>query len=112
MSAVAGREFYERHVQFLVDHDVDGLIASNYNEDAVLVTHTAVARGRVELTRFFKGYLELLGELEVLSTDKFTDTGDTILFEATMRSALGEARVYDAFVLRDGKIDYHFAGVM
>jgi ketosteroid isomerase-like protein len=112
MNAVAGREFYERHVQFLVDRDVDGLIANNYNEDAVLVTHTAVARGREELTQFFKGYLEVLGDLEVLSTDKFTDTGDTILFEATMRSALGEARVYDAFVLRDGKIDYHFAGVM
>jgi hypothetical protein len=29
-----------------------------------------------------------------------------------MRSNLGEARVYDAFVLRDGRIDYHFAGVM
>jgi hypothetical protein len=112
MGAVAGREFYDRHIQFLLDRDVDGLIANNYNEDAVLVTHTAIARGREELTRFFRGYLEVLGELEVLSTDKFTDTGDTILFEATMRSALGEARVYDAFVMREGKIDYHFAGVM
>jgi ketosteroid isomerase-like protein len=112
MSAVGGREFYDRHIRFLLDRDVDGLVASNYNEDAVLVTHTAIARGREELARFFRGYLEVLGELEVLSTDKFTDTGDTILFEATMRSALGEARVYDAFVLREGKIDYHFAGVM
>ena len=44
--------------------------------------------------------------------DKFVETEDTILFEATVRSQLGEARVYDALVLREGKIDYHFAGVM
>jgi hypothetical protein len=44
--------------------------------------------------------------------DKFVETGDTILFEATVRSQLGEARVYDALVLSEGKIDYHFAGVM
>jgi hypothetical protein len=111
-AAVDGREFYERHVQFLIDRDVDGLIESNYNDDALLVTHNAVVRGREELRQFFAGYLDLLGQLEVLSTDAFTDTGDTILFEATMRSNLGEVRVYDAFVLRDGRIDYHFAGVM
>ena len=107
-----GREFYDRHVQFLLDRDVDGLIATNYNEDALLVTHQAVVRGREDLKTFFRGYLDMLGDLEVLSTDAFTETGDTILFEATMRSNLGEARVYDAFVLRDGRIDYHFAGVM
>jgi SnoaL-like domain len=109
---VAGREFYERHVQFLLDRDVEGLVETNYNDEAVLVTHNGVVRGREELKTFFAGYLEMLGDLEVLSTDAFTDTGDTIMFEATMRSALGEARVYDAFVLRDGRIDYHFAGVM
>jgi hypothetical protein len=29
-----------------------------------------------------------------------------------MTTALGTTRVYDAFVLREGKIAYHFAGVI
>lgn len=107
-----GREFYDRHVQYLVNHDTDRLIDEHYNENAVLVSHDGIVRGREALKQHFKGYLEMLGDLEVLSTDKFTETGDSILFEATVNSQLGQARVYDAFVLRDLKIDYHFTGVM
>ena len=107
-----GREFYERHVQYLVDHDTDALIDKHYNEDATLISHEDVVRGREALKEHFKGYLEMLGDLEVLSTDKFTDTGDSILFEATVSTQRGQARVYDAFVLRNHKIDYHFTGVM
>jgi ketosteroid isomerase-like protein len=107
-----GREFYDRQIQYLLGRDTDTMIDEHYNSDATLVSHNAVVRGRDDLKQYFKGYVEMLGDLEVLSTDKFTDTGDTIFFEATVKSALGQARVYDAFVMRDGKIDYHFTGVM
>ena len=107
-----GREFYDRQIQYLLDRDTDTMIDEHYNENAKLVSHDNVIQGREDLKQYFKGYVEMLGNLEVLSTDKFTDTGDTILFEATVRSQLGEARVYDALVLSEGKIDYHFAGVM
>ena len=53
-----------------------------------------------------------LSPLVVKSTDKFTSTGDSIFLEATVESAMGQARVYDAFVLRDGKITHHFTGVI
>ena len=107
-----GREFYDRQIRYLLDRDTDTMIDEHYNENATLVSHNAVVRGREELKPYFRGYVEMLGDLEVVSTDKFTDTGDTIFFEATVNSALGQARVYDAFVLRDGRIDYHFTGVM
>jgi len=109
---LVGREFYDRHVQYLLDRDTDRLIDEHYNEEATLVSHDGIVRGREALKQHFRGYLEMLGELEVVSTDKFTDTGDSILFEATVNSRFGQARVYDAFVLRDLKIDYHFTGVM
>jgi hypothetical protein len=54
----------------------------------------------------------MLGGIELKSTDKYTETDDTIFFEATVvTGAFGEAKVYDAFVLRDGKATHHFTGV-
>ena len=107
-----GRVFYDRHIQFLVDKDVDGLVETNYAPDAELVTFQAVINGREALRAYFRGYIEMLGDIVVESTDKFSETDDAILFEATVRSNLGRARVYDAWVLRDGQITHHFTGVM
>jgi hypothetical protein len=109
---IDGRAFVEQQIRFLLDKDPDALIDNQYNEHATLVTPNVVVRGRDDLKRYFHGYIEALGHLELVSMDKFVETGDTILFEATVRSQLGEARVYDALVLSEGKIDYHFAGVM
>jgi len=47
----------------------------------------------------------------VKSTGRFVEAGDAILLEAHVQTSLGEFAVYDAFVLRDGKIGYHFTGV-
>ena len=107
-----GRVFYDRHIQFLVDKDVDGLVETNYAPDAELVTFQTVINGREALRAYFREYIEMLGDIVVESTDKFAETDDAILFEATVRSNLGLARVYDAWVLRDGQITHHFTGVM
>jgi len=109
---VSGQQFYERQLAYLQAGDVKGLIDQHYHDDALLVGFDVTVRGHDALTVHFRGYLQRLGQLEVLSTDKFVETGDTIFLEATVRTALGAARVYDAFVLRDGKIAYHFTGVI
>ena len=111
-TATPGRVFYERHIQFLVDKDVDRLVDVNYAPDAELVTFQTVVKGREPLRTYFHGYIEMLGDIVVESTDKFAETDDAILFEATVRSKLGRVRVYDAWVLRDGQITHHFTGVM
>jgi len=46
------------------------------------------------------------------STDKYTETEDTIFLEATVSTDLGRTRVFDAFVLKSGKASYHFTGVI
>ena len=47
----------------------------------------------------------------LLSVDQFAETEDTLFFEASVSTSLGKARVYDAFVLRDGKVTHHFTGI-
>jgi hypothetical protein len=107
-----GRELYERQIRFLLDKDVDGLVETNYAPDAELISFQNVIRGREALREYFRAYVEMLGDLVVESTDKFQETPDAVFFEATVSSKLGRARVYDAFVLRDGRITHHFTGVM
>jgi hypothetical protein len=107
-----GRVLYDRQIQFLLDKDADGLIDTNYAPDAELISFQTVVKGREALKTYFRGYLEMLGDIVVESTDKFAETDDAIFFEATVSSKLGRARVYDAWTLRDGLITHHFTGVM
>ena len=112
MNSSPGRKFYEEHLGYLTAKDVEGLVANHYNDDAVFISFDVTVKGREALRDYFRTYLERLGTLTVMSTDKFAETEDSILLEATVTSNLGTVRVYDAFVLRDGKISYHFAGVI
>lgn len=105
------REFYEAQIRYLVAGDIEGLIDSQYTDDATLVSFDNHIHGNAALKEHFKGYLDMLGTLEVVSTDKFVETDDTIFFEATVNSNFGQAKVFDAWVLRDGRISHHFTGV-
>jgi len=107
-----GRKFYLEQLQFLKQNKTDELIDAHYHDDAVLVSFGKTVRGKEALKRHFRAYIQNLSPLVVKSTDKFTSTEDTIFLEATVESARGQARVYDAFVLRDGKISHHFSGVI
>jgi hypothetical protein len=106
-----GRKFYEEQLNYLFAKDVDGLIDNHYNEDAILVSFDFIVKGRAALKVHFRNYLNTLGNLEVKSTDKFTETENSAFLEASVVSNLGPAVVYDAWTLKDGKIAYHFTGV-
>ena len=111
MESTPGRAFYGRQIAFLEAGDVDGLMAQ-YHDDAVVVTFDTTVAGRPAIHEYFVGYLARLGSLRLTSTDRFTETDDAIFFEATVESDLGEARVYDVFILRQGRATHHFAGVI
>lgn len=111
MEPTSGRKFYDEQLSYLFAKDVDGLIDNHYHDDAVLISFDFVVKGSDALKEHFRNYLKMLGNLEVKSTDKFTETEDTIFFQASVVSYLGPAVVYDALVLRNGKIAYHFTGV-
>ena len=110
-ASTPGRKFYEEQIALLQPGRTDELIDRHYHEHAVLVTLGKVVRGRNDLKQYFRGYAAKLGHIQMVSLDAFVETDDAVLFEATVRTATGEARVYDAFVLLEGKAAYHFAGV-
>ena len=105
------RQFYEAQIRYLVAGDVESLIDNQYTDDATLVSFDNQIKGNAALKEYFKGYLQMLGNLEVVSTDKFVETEDSLFFEATVNTNFGQAKVFDAWVLRDGKISHHFTGV-
>ena len=106
-----GKVFYQTHIAALEAKDIDAIV-SHYQDDAEIIGFDVFVKGRDAIREHFKSYLERLGILKLKSTDKFVETDNAIFFEATMLTALGEARVYDVFTLRDGKIVQHFTGVI
>jgi len=106
-----GKTFYQRQIAALEAHDMDALLAQ-YHPDATMIGFVFTVKGHAAIRKHFEGYLERLGTLKLQSTDKFTETEDAIFFEATITSRLGEARVYDVFLLQNGKTANHFSGVI
>ena len=105
------RQFYDAQIRYLQAGDVEGLIDNQYTDDATLVSFDNQITGNAALKEYFAGYLKMLGNLEVLSTDRFVETDNSLFFQATVKTDLGQAVVFDAWVLRDGKISHHFTGV-
>lgn len=111
MEETPGKRFYARQIAALEAGRIDALV-DQYTDDAVMVGFDFVRRGKDEVRAHMTGYLQMLGSLRLVSTDKWAETDDSIFFEATVMTDLGQARVYDVFVLRDGKATHHFAGVI
>jgi ketosteroid isomerase-like protein len=112
MSQLApGSTFYEKQIAALESGDVDRVMGQ-YHDDAVLVSFDTTVRGLAALREHFVGYLARLGSLKLLSTDHFAETPDSIFLEATVRTSSAEAKVYDVFILRDGKATHHFTGLI
>ncbi len=111
MELTPGKAFYQRQIAALEAHDMERLM-TQYHPDATIVGFDFIVEGQTAIRKHLAGYLEHLGTLKLLSTDKFTETRDAIFFEATITSNLGEARVYDVFLLRAGKATHHFTGII
>ncbi len=108
-----GKAFYDRQIVFLEANDVEGLIHTQYAADAELVGFDLKVIGTAALITHFTNYLAQMGSIKLISTDKFMETEDTIMFEATVKVPAGTARVYDSFVLlKNGKAAYHFTGLL
>jgi hypothetical protein len=107
-----GKAFYARQVSLLEAGDVAGLVASQYLPDAELLGYDLHVQGSQALLKHFSGYLAQLGGLKLISTDKFMETDQGIMFEASVQVAAGVAHVYDIFVFKDGKAAHHFTGML
>jgi hypothetical protein len=108
------RAFYDKQLAILADKDHVRLIDEQYTPDAELlnINEPPAIVGSDALKAHFKDYIAHLGYLKVLSTDKYVESDDSVMFEATVETAGGVARVYDTFVMRDGRIWRHYSGLL
>lgn len=110
---------YREHIQFILDKNIDALLAQ-YTDDALLISSfmkkPQYYRGRKELREHMNGILGIDGlETDIVFWAE-TDSPETLMIteQITMKTAQGEAkmRFADSWVLRDGKIAIHFAGMV
>ncbi len=112
---------YKEHIQLILKKDIDGIL-DQYTPDALLISSFSgdrkpqYFRGHKELREHFQGILGLQG-LEVdLTFWAETATPETLMVveDVKVKTAEGESRMRfaDSWVLRDGRIAIHFAGMV
>jgi ketosteroid isomerase-like protein len=112
-------KMYEEHIQLILNKDIEGLL-NQYTDDALLISsftkEPLYYKGREQLKEHFQGILAIKG-LEVdLAFWAETEEPQTLMIVEgiKMQTDEGEAkmRFADSWVLRDGKIAIHFAGMV
>ena len=109
---------YDEHIQFILNKDIEGLLAQ-YACDAVLISSfekkPRCFRGHAELREHFNGILGIEDLQTEVAFWAETEKPQTLMVvEAiTMQTAQGTAkmRFADSWVLENGKIKIHFAGM-
>ena len=113
-----GRMF-QQHIQYILDKNIDALL-DQYTDDCLLISSFMKTpkyyRGRAELREHMQGILGIKGLEDEIVFWAETENPETLMIteKITMKTADGEAkmRFADSWVLRDGKIAIHFAGMV
>ena len=110
---------YKEHIQLILDKNIEALL-DQYTDDALLISSfmktPVIYRGRDQLREHMQGILGIEGlETDIVFWAE-TDNPQTLMIteQITMKTRQGEAqmRFADSWVLRDGKIAIHFAGMV
>lgn len=108
------KTFVSKHVELLAAGDARAMVENDYDEDAVMVLMVSdppqVIRGRAALTELFTMYLRDIYR-GVVAMRKVEITEDSICLEATILTTSGEAGVWDALYMKDGRIYRHYSGL-
>lgn len=106
--------FLKKHLELLAAGDANALVDSDYRDDAVMVLMVnetpQVISGKSALKQLFTMYLKDIYR-GLVAMRKLSLTGDSICLEATILTSGGEAGVWDALFMKDGKIYRHFSGL-
>jgi ketosteroid isomerase-like protein len=109
---------YREHIGFIIAKNIDALL-DQYTDDCLLISSFSgkplYYRGREQLNEHMQGILGIDGlDTEIAFWAETDDPQTLMMVEAiTMQTPGGEAkmRFADSWVLRDGKIAIHFAGM-
>lgn len=112
-------KMYEEHIQLILNKDIDGLL-NQYTDDALLISSFTKKplyfRGTEELKEHFKGILGIKGlEVDIAFWAETENPQTLMIVEAIkMQTDDGEVtmRFADSWILRNGKIAIHFAGMV
>jgi ketosteroid isomerase-like protein len=110
---------YKEHIDLILAKDIEGIL-NQYTDDAVLISSFEKVpkyfRGREELREHFQGILGIEGlEVDIAFWAETENPTTLMIIEAIkLTTAGGEAsmRFADSWVLKDGKIAIHFAGMV
>lgn len=107
----SGRQMADRYGELMSEGNLDGIV-DMYSVDAKLVLFHRVASGRDEIKELLAGSLRAHGRYDVISVDRFTDTGDVVMWDATVEVELGPLQTTHV-VVRDeaGLIHRHVPGI-
>lgn len=109
---------YREHIQYILDKNIDALCAQ-YTDDCLLISsfmkEPLYYRGQEQLREHMQGILGIEDlETEIAFWAETDDPQTLMIVEAISMTAGGEEakmRFADSWVLRDGKIAIHFAGM-
>lgn len=110
---------YRAHIQLILDKNIEALL-DQYTDDAVLISSfmktPVIYRGREGLREHLQGILGIDGlETDIVFWAE-TDDPQTLMIteQITMHTQDGDAhmRFADSWVLREGRIAIHFAGMV
>lgn len=109
---------YREHINLILSKNIDALL-DQYTDDALLISSFMKTplyyQGREQLREHMQGILGIDGLETNIAFWAETDNPQTLMIveEITMKTPDGEAhmRFADSWVLRDGRIAIHFAGM-
>lgn len=111
-------EMYKEHIQLIKNKDIGGLL-NQYSDDAVLISSfdkkPQYFRGKEELKEHFEGLLDIQGLESDIAFWAETENPTTLMIVEAIKMQIegdeAEMRFADSWVLKDGKISIHFAGM-
>jgi len=117
MSTTFGQKFFDVHMEYIRNNDIDGMIDDQYTQDAILISPfdilptppPHVVRGNQALKDFFRKYIDWQGHIDVEKLYNFAELDDSINFMAIFSANTGRWVVGDEWHLVEGKIDRHYS---
>lgn len=117
MSETPGKIFFDEHMRYIHNGDIDGMIDAQYDDDAILISPfdmldtppPHIIKGKEAIKAFFHQYMQWQGTIEVEQLYHFAETEEAISFHAVFTSNTGRWVVADAWHLRNGKISAHYS---
>lgn len=110
---------YREHIQHILDKNIEALL-DQYTDDAMLISSfmktPLVYQGREQIREHMQGILGIDGlETEIIFWSE-TESPETLMITEqitmTTKDGVASMRFADSWVLKDGKIAIHFAGMV